>query len=392
MAIATNIMNTGTRIKVKENELVNYDVIISQGILDPKNFTIRKICGDKKVLVVLSENVSKLYFTKIKTYFEMNFSSDKYHLVTIPTGEKNKTIEQAIQVCNEGKEFQIDRRSIFLAMGGGVLMDIVGFAASMYKRKIDYVRIPTTLVGQIDAGIGIKTGVNFGESKNFLGSYHAPIVCINDLLLLETLPKKEIRCGLAEIIKMAIIKEPLLFSTLEQHHSSLIHYKFQDDKNISSEINTKAIISMIEELSGNFYESILTRSVDFGHTFSPYIEVCSNYQIEHGEAVAIDIAISTEIAYLKNLINQFDRNRILTLILNMGLDIYNENTSSATEMYKSLENIMLHRGLKLNLVVPTAIGQYCYLYHLEDLPLSLLSKALLNLKKLQMSYKEELEP
>ncbi|AHX21661.1 MULTISPECIES: sedoheptulose 7-phosphate cyclase [Bacillus cereus group] len=367
-------------IVLNDSESIDYDVILTEGIFDKSNVTIKNYCKDRTFLIVMSPTVFELYGKEINEYFNYHFEDNKFEIITIPTSEKNKNMENILNICKAGKDFGLDRKSLMIAIGGGILMDMVGFAASMYKRKMNYIKIPTTLVGQIDAGIGIKTGINFYESKNFLGSYHPPIAALNDVNLLKTLDKVDILCGLAEIIKMAIVRDEKLFELIENNHKELIEFNFQKNKLVSSEVNQLSILRMLEELHGNLHEHVLARLVDFGHTFSPFIEVYTDYKVPHGIAVALDIAISTEIMYLKDGITKENRDRILNLLFDTGLKIYHEESYETKFMWESLEGILLHRGMDLNLVVPTGIGKATFIKSIDDLNINLLEKALSNLK------------
>ncbi|MEK5071621.1 sedoheptulose 7-phosphate cyclase [Sporosarcina sp. FSL K6-1508] len=375
-------------ILVKDSSVLEYDVILTNKIFDIENKTIKNYCYGKKILVVLSETVNKLYSKYVIEYFEYNFKQ-QYKIIVIPTTEYNKNIESVSNICKAGKEFCLDRNSLMVAIGGGILLDMVGFSASMYKRRMDYIKIPTTLLGQIDAGIGIKTGVNFEDSKNFLGSYHPPIATINDIKLLETLQKKEVLFGLAEIIKMAIVKDSILFELIESNSQSLIKYNFQEKNDIPHKINERSILRMLEELTGNFLEHNLERLVDFGHTFSPFIEGFTNYKVSHGAAVALDIAISTELNYIKNGISKIDRDRILNLILDIGLQIYDEKTFIPDLMWESLQNILLHRGMNLNLVVPINIGEATFIKNIKEISPQLLNQTFTSLNKIQSLFYEK---
>lgn len=361
------------------------EVVMTQGVFLLENGALRRAIGDRRCLVVISETVQGLYGSRIGRYFRHFFKPDAYRLITVPTGEANKTMATIEEICRAGKEFGLDRRSVMVAIGGGILMDMVGFAASMYKRKIDYLRVPTTLVGQIDAGIGIKTGINFDRSKNFLGSYHAPLTAINDLDLLATLSEDDVRCGVAEIIKMGLIVDRELFELVEAHVQDLVTYKFQKEPDVAIRVHSLAIQRMLEQLQVNFYERDLERLVDFGHTFSPFIEEHTNYQIPHGIAVGMDMAISTELAFLQNMIDRESRDRILRLLSNLGIPLEEESAYLPTLMWKSLRHVELHRGMKLNLVVPTGIGSATFIREKRAISEELLAKACEGLRAFRSS-------
>lgn len=378
------VLNLNNKITASYEKKFSYDVIFEENIFNKKNPLIRQVTKDRKLIIVISETVEKLYFKKILEYFRSNHLD--FSVLKIKTGEENKTlqnVEVIIDFCNQNNA---DRKTILIGIGGGILLDIVGFAASMVRRKIDYIRIPTTLVGQIDAGVGIKTGVNFEKKKNYIGSFYPPVACFNDISFLYTLSEIDIICGLAEIIKMGIIVDASLFSLIEENKDCLINNNYQTEAGENATVNLMATVDMIEELKQNFFEENLERLVDFGHTFSPYIEEKSNYKIPHGMAVALDIALSTEISFLKKHIEQEDHERILKLLLDCKLDIYNQETFNAAELEKSLDRIELHRGGDINLVVPKTIGIALFIKKKSEVTRDLLQTAINNLRVYQQKY------
>jgi 3-dehydroquinate synthase len=240
-----------------------------------------------------------------------------------------------------------------IAIGGGVLMDVAGFAASLYRRGLPYVRVPTTLMGLIDAGVGIKTGVNFGSHKNRIGTYYAPQRAYLDTQFLKTLDDRHVSNGIAEIIKMAIIKDARLFELLEQNVDQLIADRFTGRAHYR-EILVRATVGMLEELSGNLWESVLERIVDYGHTFSPTLEMAALPELLHGEAVAIDMALSLVLAAQRDLITADELDRALTLIDGYGLptrhpqceeELLMKGLADSTSHRDGFQRVPLSKGL-----------------------------------------------
>lgn len=373
-------------IVTKSSKDFSFNIHMNENLFSLENNLLYDTCRGKKLLVVISETVNQLYSEEIYKYFNYNFPENAVKIITIKTTEENKNMENVLSICKAGKEFGLDRRAFMIGIGGGILLDMVGFAASMYKRKLNYIRIPTTLVGQIDAGIGIKTSVNFRQSKNFIGSYHPPFAVFNDISLLTTLHPEELKCGLAEIIKMGIIVDKELFERIESDKNTLAKQCNEVNKNSYQKINHMAIVDMLNQLVVNFYEDDLERLVDFGHTFSPFIEEFTNYEVKHGLAVAMDIAISTEISYLLGKIDQSSKDRILNLILDLGMDIYDSSIYHTDLIDKSLDNVVLHRGNNLNLVIPTQIGEAVFIKDKETISKKLLKQACENLEVYQDEF------
>ncbi|AEV87135.1 3-dehydroquinate synthase [Actinoplanes sp. SE50] len=233
------------------------------------------------------------------------------------------------------------------------MTDTVGLAASLYRRGTPYVRIPTTLVGMIDAAIGAKTGINVGEHKNRLGTYYPATNTLVDPQFLRTLPARHVRNGMAEIIKMAIVKEPVLFKLLESDPEGLIAAQLVSDD--GQEIMNRAITSMLEELEPNLWENELRRLVDFGHTFSPRLEMCAKPPLLHGEAVAIDMALCCALAYGRGLISATDVKRILNLLHRYSLPITHP-TCDVDLLQEGLEESTRHRNGNQYCPLPVGIG------------------------------------
>ncbi len=197
-------------------------------------------------------------------------------------------MENYIKLFDELDKFPINRRNEpIIAIGGGVVTDVVGFVSSCYRRGIPHIKIPTTLMGYIDASIGIKTGVNFNGNKNRMGSFEPPQHIVLDKTFLLSLPERHILNGVGEILKIAVIKDKYLFELIENYGIQCIEDKFQNKK--GKEILDISIQDMIKELEPNLYESNLERCVDFGHTFSLALEMNDVNNLLHGEAVTIDI-------------------------------------------------------------------------------------------------------
>ncbi len=374
------VINSPGSIQVNTQDIL-YEVVNSKDIFSPDNKKLYEFCKDRKCLVIISETVYRLYNDKIYRYFKDIILNNKMEIITIETGEKNKDISNVLNIINSAKSFKLDRKGLLIGIGGGILLDIVGFAASMYRRRIDYVCIPTTLIGQIDAGIGIKTGVNYCGTKNFIGAFYPPTLVVNDIDFLKTLSKSDFSAGLSEIVKIGLVCDKNLIEILEEHSDYILGaYTNGKYEEVLMKINEIAIVRMLEQLSINFLEKNLERLVDFGHTFSPFIEESSNFNIQHGHAVALDMAISTELSYQKGYITECERVRIHTLLHKLGLKIYNSEVFVLDKMWKFLEEIILHRGNKLNLVVPYGIGKGCFVRDVEEISKDMLLKAFESLK------------
>jgi 2-epi-5-epi-valiolone synthase len=224
--------------------------------------------------------------------------------------------------------------------------------------------VPTTLIGMVDTGVGIKQGFNFGYRKNVLGTFYPPIGVINDFTFLSTLTEKEFSCGIAEIIKIAVIRDGTLIHMLERSGGILLRSRFQHPTDLVLEILLRAEKAMIDELQPNLFETRRARLADFGHTFSQGLERVSRYTMRHGHAVALDMLLSTGVAVGRKLCSFAMFERLVRLYRAMGLPI----TSPLLQpdlLLASIHEARLHRAGDLNLVVPLDFGRAEYLQELD---------------------------
>ena len=247
--------------------------------------TLNELYFDTKVVVVTNPTVSGYHLE----YLKQKISAKEFSVVTIPDGEEHKhmrTIEQILEHCFEKR---LDRKSLLIAFGGGVIGDMTGFAASIYQRGIDFVQIPTTLLSQVDASVGGKTGINNKFGKNLIGAFHQPIAVHIDPFFLSTLPKREKGAGIAEIVKMAVTFNKEFFEWLEDND-------LNDEENvkiaIAKSVETKAwVVSQDEKEKG------IRAALNYGHTFGHVIENETNYDTYlHGEAVGIGMVMANTLA------------------------------------------------------------------------------------------------
>lgn len=245
------------------------------------------------------------------------------------------------------------------------------------------------MIGQVDAGIGIKSAINFNGRKNYIGSFHPPMAAVITPLYLQTLPREHIRSGFAEILKIAIIRDERLFALMEARHGDLALNRFDLPEDTSREVLWCSIAAMLSELEPNIYEKANSqRKVDFGHTVSPILESASGFSLLHGEAVAIDIAFSAVLASHIGLFEWEACKRILSLILSIGLPIWSPILS--LELCRAgFRDATLHRRGALNLIVPTAIGSTGHIAQAEDLSDHLLNSSLSSLKRMALSTSAE---
>lgn len=349
-------MTNGTQAwHVTHQRPIEYEIVNSPNLFDPQNAHLLYPgkSGRSRRFIVVDANVANYFSDDIQHYFLHHGVDAK--IVTFVSGEEHKTIESAISLARELDAFPIHRRDEpIIAIGGGVLTDVVGFVASTYRRSVPHLKVPTTLMGYVDASIGIKTGINFNGHKNRLGSFEPPKRVLLDKSFLKTLPRRHILNGVSEIIKLAVIKDAGLFDLIERHGAESVNVQFQDG--MGGIILDRAITDMLEELQPNLYEDDLARKVDFGHTFSYGLETRYEAHLLHGEAVLLDIAISSLIAQARGLFASADVERLFHLIADLGIAL---DTSSLDplELWRSLEERTYHRNGLQRVPMPRGLGQ-----------------------------------
>jgi 3-dehydroquinate synthase len=344
------------RWRVRANRPIEYEIVNAPGLFEPGNPALLAE-GGRRRFVVVDGNVARLYGQQIRAYFAHQQIEAK--IVTFPAGEENKTVDSYLGLLYELDSFPIHRRDEpIIAIGGGVLTDVVGFIASSYRRSVPHIKIPTTLMGYIDASVGIKTGINFNGHKNRIGSFEPPLRVYLDRAFLRSLPRRHILNGVCEIIKLAVIKDAGLFALLEEHGPDSVAANFQDDP--GGAILDRAIGGMLEELEPNLYEQNLSRKVDFGHTFSYGLETRHEAHLLHGEAVLLDILVSSMIALRRGLLTESECERIFGLVHHLGIQL-DLSLLDPCLMWNCLLERIEHRNGYQRVPMPQGIGNCVFL-------------------------------
>ena len=320
--------------------------------------------GDsKRRLVFVDSEVFIHFIHDIDSYF--NNKNIEAKIIPVECSEAGKDLETLMFVLQNTERFNLLRRNEpIIAIGGGVLLDIIGFAASIFRRGVPYIKVPTTLLGMIDASVGAKTSINHFGRRNRLGSYYPAIQTVIDKRFLQTLKINEIYFSLGEIIKMAVIKDAGLFSVLEDNIDACIRDKFLNDK--SDIIIETSIHDMLDELEPNLWEKDLKRCVDFGHSFSPLLEMNSLednsvYSLSHGEAVALDVLFSCAIAKHRNLMSEEDLGRVVAMCDKCHLKTHHPYFDDSLILWDSLLDTVRHRDGHQNLPIPVGIGKHTFI-------------------------------
>ncbi|MBW4722188.1 3-dehydroquinate synthase family protein [Saccharothrix obliqua] len=357
--------------RVRAEQSIDYEVRMTDGVFDPANRALldagTTVRTDRpRRFVVIDAKVHDLYGGALRRYLEHH--DCEYRLCVLSAAEEAKTMESVYTVVHGLDSFGISRRhEPIIAIGGGILLDIAGLAANMYRRSTPYVRVPTSLIGLVDAGVGIKTGVNFGSHKNRLGTYFAPTVALLDRGFLATVDDRHISNGLAEILKIALIKDAELFRLLDEHAELLLAERLTGrtptGDAVAAAVFHHAVGGMLEELEPNLWEQHLERLVDYGHSFSPTLEMRALPALLHGEAVAVDMALTTVLAEARGLVSTEDRERIFGLMRRLRLPTWHPLLEPDL-LEQALRETTRHRDGRQRMPIPVGIGDACFLHDL----------------------------
>lgn len=289
------IVESSVKVSLAER---SYDIVVGAGLLDGLGRRLHALgfCGT--VGVVTDSTVGKLYGARAMRAIKS--AGLDGHLIVVPAGERTKTLRWAMRVLDELVKKRFERGSALVALGGGVIGDLTGFAAAVYLRGIPFVQVPTTLVAQVDSSVGGKTGVNHPLGKNLIGAFYQPRLVLSDIATLHTLRRREWLGGLAEVIKYGMIADASFFAYLEQHMQSLLRMEEEPVRHIVTQsCRIKAAIVMEDERESN-----RRRILNYGHTIGHALESLGQYRtFIHGEAVAIgmvhEAALSHHLGYCK---------------------------------------------------------------------------------------------
>ena len=368
----SNGLSRWTMNAVKE---ISYEIVETTDLFNPNNPELGRQPGNAVSsatrLVVMDEIVEELFGRRIRAYFTANFIPASY--LTLPSGDENKVIDNVLRVASRLNEIGTPRvGGEPIAIGGGTLQDMVGMAASLYRRGIGYVRVPTTLLAQIDGSVSAKTGVNHEGFRNRLGTFAPPPRTLIDRGLIASLPARQISSGLGEALKMALIKDARLFELLEAHGPQLVAERLQDLEHVGpdvppgQEVMRRSIAGMAEELQKNLWEEDLQRIVDYGHTFSPIVEMRALPELMHGEAVAMDCIFSAILAANRGLLSRTAVDRIVATTIGMGLAPSHPMFCDAQLLIEGFADTVRHRGGQQHLTLLQEIGDPVFVNDLTD--------------------------
>ncbi|MBM4427714.1 MAG: 3-dehydroquinate synthase [Chloroflexi bacterium] len=312
-----------------------YDVVVGQ-VSNLTNFLMQN------AIIVTDENVAKFHLEKITNLF--NAKS-----VIVPAGEEHKNLATVSRLWGAFLENGLDRKSTVIALGGGVIGDMAGFAASTYMRGIDWVAIPTTLLAMVDASLGGKTGFDLPQGKNLIGSFHPPKLVIADSSLLHTLPERELRSGMAEVVKHGIISDPDLFAMC-QHGMDWVKTNLED-------VVKRAMAVKIQVIEADPYEKGFRAALNLGHTIGHAVELVSKFELRHGEAISIGMAAEARYSARVGLTGSGVVEAIESTLSALGLPIHIPEGMPREEIIRVMRVDKKKNAKAIRFALPVEIGR-----------------------------------
>jgi 3-dehydroquinate synthase len=344
-----------TSLKV-QNSNSNYSIIIGKGVLKEIPEKIKILCPNaKKIALVVDNKVPKKFRIKLKNILK------KYdvYLFEYSVSEKFKSFSNVNKLVEKCLLNNFNRSDILISFGGGILGDLGAFAASIIKRGINFINVPTTLLAQVDSSVGGKTGVNSKLGKNLIGTFYQPRLVVSDVEILNSLPQRELICGYAEILKHSLILKNNFFNWLHKYSNQMLRNK---NLKLLQQAIVKSCKIKIFFVNKDTHEKNIRMVLNFGHTFAHAIEVQNNYskKINHGEAVIMGMMLATRLSYLKKICSLKTLEQLKSIYKSNGLNHNIKRKFKKTDYNKIVEhmtNDKKNNDKKINLILLKKIGQ-----------------------------------
>ncbi|TDT37186.1 3-dehydroquinate synthase [Maribacter spongiicola] len=354
---------------IKQSFQVQYDyqLYFTSGLFALENPLFEKLIADYKsfepvkILFVLDDGVKNHHpalINEIEAYCKKNQQTIKYtNTLVLPGGEQVKNSDTAIESVLKGvNENKICRHSFVVVIGGGAVIDMVGYAAAIAHRGVKLIRIPTTVLSQNDSAVGVKNSVNAFKKKNFLGTFAPPFAIINDSNFLETLEQRDWISGISEAIKVALIKDKTFFKYIADNAAALKNREMEPMQYVIYKCAEMHMHHIAQ--GGDPFESGSSRPLDFGHWAAHKMEFMTNYELRHGEAVAKGIALDVTYAQLTGLISEGDLQHILDVMIAIGFDLSLpvESSVEIQSLLDGIEEFREHLGGQLTITLISDLG------------------------------------
>jgi len=378
----SNIFNkskTITHIHATVNVSHQYPIMFENNVFELANPVLYNLLtkllpGRQKIFIYLDSGVdssNRQLRPQIHTFFE--FHKEEFDLVALPKiingGETAKQHSQIDRMYHDMLHHQLDRHSCVIAIGGGALIDAVGLACATFRRGVKLIRLPSTVSAQNNTGVSIENGYNWSNIKNLIGTFSPPIAVMNDISLLNSLPERDRLSGFAETIKVAVTKDKSFFKWLEESANLLNNF---DKKTCQYAIARCAQLN-VEQIScsGNIFENGSYHPIDYGHWSAHKLESLTSFNIRHGEAIAIGMAIDARYAVGIGLLTDDDANRLINLLEQLGFTLWHNALSQRNQygqllIHSGLDEFRQHIGGDLCITLLSGIGKAIDVHEIKE--------------------------
>ncbi|SJZ85945.1 3-dehydroquinate synthase [Selenihalanaerobacter shriftii] len=331
----------------------SYEIKIGAGLLANLGQSLidLDIKAGTKILIITDKRVNDLYGSEINQRLEE--TDFEFKIIVVPEGEKSKSLNMTKVLYDEAVDFGLDRSSLIIAFGGGVIGDLAGFIAATYMRGVPFIQIPTTLLAQVDSSVGGKTAVNHEAGKNLIGAFYQPELVLIDLEVLNTLDQRDVRSGLAEVIKYGVIWDKEFFNYLQANHKEIKEL----DLDVLAKVIQRSCQIKAEVVAKDEKELGLRAILNYGHTIGHAIEALAGYgEYRHGEAVAIGMISAMELAYKLDMVTKEEVEAQTELINNFGLPTTINKLRLDQIISKTKQDKKVKDG-EVNFILPNSIGE-----------------------------------
>ena len=333
-----------------------YDIVVGERLLHKAGEFIAPLLKNDRAIVISDATVARLYLHRLTGAFEDH--KIRCRSIIMPPGEGTKSIESFGNLMEMLLEQKPDRKTTLIALGGGVIGDLTGFAASTLLRGVDFIQIPTTLLSQVDSSVGGKTGINSRFGKNLIGAFHQPILVFADVTTLATLPKRELLAGYAEMVKYGFINDPAFFDWLDENAGPLL----AGDTTLMSQAILKSCAAKAAIVAADEKENDVRALLNFGHTFGHALEAETGFSdtLLHGEAVAIGMAMAFKTSVMMGLCPQGDLDKVLAHYKKTGLPTSPLCIRQGWDIERLMEHFTRDKkaaGGKLTFILTRGIGK-----------------------------------
>jgi len=329
----------------------SYSIFVGNNIISELPKYLRSIQVNNQVAIISTPPVSSLYLEKILSLFDDNWFLNNFD---VPDGEKSKSSDMVLNIYTWLLERQYERNSTIIALGGGVVGDLAGFAAATYLRGINLVHIPTSLLAQVDSSIGGKVGINHPIGKNLIGAFYQPKCVFTDISFLKSLPEDEFICGLGEVIKYGIISSEVPFDKIAKNLQAILNM----DENLLTDIVRACVDVKADIVEKDEKEQGIRAYLNLGHTFGHALETFYHYEgLKHGQAVLLGIKCALMVSLSLNMVDEKTVQQINSVIDKLDIKIPSGKDLDPVKLVEIMKQDKKMKGGKIHLVLPKELGK-----------------------------------